>query len=189
MKQRTNCYVIITIIMFSVWVLGCTTPAEHEGKGEKSAPALPDVSGAKQEVPAIAFSPLTNSEELSAALGVPLSVETEQRANRHNPDVTDLIITYTYDGITFVLQRSGYDGREFLMNVLLTGNGWTIPEGVSVGNDRGDLLRSFGESNRVEDDRVIYERPASLGSSAMVRYTFVFSGERISSIEISTFPL
>jgi hypothetical protein len=153
-----------------------------------SAGAEEEQSSGRQktlQVPEIAFNPLTGLDSIKAELGEPVSIDRKERENRHNPDTIDTVITCFYPGISFIIQKSGYDGREFLMAVQITGERWEIPGGISVGDSRDTLLDSFGESARVEDTRVYYERPAEPGSNVSIRYLFIFSDERIARIEIS----
>lgn len=142
----------------------------------------------KQPVPSVAFSPLTGRRALAEELGEPVSAEREETENRHDPAVVDTVHHWHYPGISFTVRESGYDGREFLLAVQITGERWYLPGGVSVGSTRNDLLDSFGQSTRVEETRVYYEGSAG-GEGSGVRYLFIFEGERIARIEISAFPL
>ncbi len=193
-------FMTITVSALLLLFLGsCVllSPSSAEGGQENpdrvgSAEAEDKRSAGRQKtmpVPDIAFNPLTGLDSIKAELGEPVSIERKERENRHNPETIDTVITCFYPGISFTIQKSGYDGREFLMAVQITGNRWEIPEGVSVGDSRNTLLDSFGESARVEDTRVYYERPAEAGSNVAIRYLFIFSDERIARIEISALLL
>ncbi|HSJ10212.1 MAG TPA: hypothetical protein VK928_09870 [Longimicrobiales bacterium] len=55
--------------------------------------------------------------ELAARLGEPDSTSARTVENRHDPSVTDSVLTLHYPGLVAEIYRAGYDGKEILASV------------------------------------------------------------------------
>jgi hypothetical protein len=186
MKQRAFLLLLLLCLVIVSFFSGCSLLSggkahdpsapvkgqEDPGGEEKPEAPSPEV----KTLPSIVFNPLTGRDALEAEFGSPLSSDTRERENRHDPETTDTVIQLFYRGITFTLQKSGYDGREFLMLVRIDGEHWRLPEGIAPGSSRQQVQNRFPNAAGFEEMRV------ETGNS---RYRFLFEGEKLEAIEIT----
>lgn len=84
-------------------------------------------------------------EQLVARLGAPDSASGAAVANRHDPLVTDSVLTLHFPGVTAMVHKAGYDGREMLAALHIT-DARHMPASapVGVGSTAADVLVLLG---------------------------------------------
>jgi hypothetical protein len=95
--------------------------------------------------------------ELEARLGVPDSVHAHTVANRHDPTVTDSVLTLYYGGLIAEIHRAGYDGKEILAGAVISDGRFLQPGApVRLGQDTDAVLTALGEPDEREAATLLY---------------------------------
>jgi hypothetical protein len=107
-------------------LLGAASPACHRSAepapaSEASVAPLLEEESQLADYLRVATPRLGSSRaEIAARLGEPDSIAGTTVANRHDPSVTDSIFTLYYVGLTAVVYKAGYDGKEILASLVIT---------------------------------------------------------------------
>ncbi|CAN5715864.1 hypothetical protein BH23GEM9_BH23GEM9_35730 [soil metagenome] len=138
-------------------VPGCNRPVPPSGDAASVAPPL----GEESEVARFfrLGPPQTGSSRaaIMSTLGEPDSVESVTVANRHDPSVTDSIFTLHYDGISAVVYRAGYDGKEILVALDITdARHLQASAPVRIGTTSEDVVATLGEPSGSSAEHLEY---------------------------------
>ena len=91
------------------------------------------------------------AERVLAALGAPLLSEQSSTPNLHDPSGTDRVHTLVYDGARAVVIEAVALGRSFLVELQVTADGYTTPEGIGIGSRRSEVIAAYGERLTLAD--------------------------------------
>jgi hypothetical protein len=120
--RRLSTRATVLLALLAAASSACQRSAEPEPAADTTvAPLLEDESQLAHYLRVAAPRLGSGREEIAARLGEPDSTASTTVANRHDPTVTDSIFTLYYPGLTAVVYRAGYDGKEILASVDITG--------------------------------------------------------------------
>jgi hypothetical protein len=114
------------------------------------------------------------TERVLAALGAPLLTEQSPTPNLHDPMETDRVHTLIYDGVRAVVIEAVALDRSFLVELQVTADGYTTPEGIGIGSRRSEVIAAFGKRLTLADGAA--EVTLSLAGD---RLLLEFAGERV----------
>jgi hypothetical protein len=122
--------------------------------------------------------------DIAALLGGPDSVSVTTVANRHDPAVTDSVLTLFYDGLSAVVYRAGYDGKEMLAALEITqSRHLRSPAGAGIGATAEDVIAALGRPDSGSDEYLEFTCAECLiAGHETVR--FVLSRGAVARIEI-----
>ena len=84
--------------------------------------------------------------ELRASLGEPDSVTARALANRHDPSLTDSVLTLHYPGLRAAFYLAGYDGKELVAEVVIADDRYLRPDSpLRIGMPAEDVRLLLGE--------------------------------------------
>ncbi|HSJ07192.1 MAG TPA: hypothetical protein VK936_10835 [Longimicrobiales bacterium] len=99
----------------------------------------------------------SSRSELEARLGGPDSVHAHTVSNRHDPTVTDSVLTLYYAGLVAEIHRAGYDGKEILASVVISDGRFLQPGApVRPGQDSDAVRAALGEPDESDADMMLY---------------------------------
>lgn len=95
--------------------------------------------------------------ELATRLGPPDSVNARTVENRHDPTVTDSVLTVYYPGLTAEIYRAGYDGREIIASLQITADAHLQPASpVRMGATPDAVRSALGAPSSATDSVLEY---------------------------------
>jgi hypothetical protein len=194
------CSILLSLLLFTfASCVGVEDPllgeSRLENPGEKrdqGAGQAPDRKGSDKAaaktadltkrvtLPVGIMHPLQGHQQLVEAVGTPRKEEIREKENRHDPELTDTVITWSWPGLSCTFTRSGYDGREFMLFIELGSPGWALPGGIGPGMSRSELAAAYGEPDRIEGNRLIY-------LSEPLSREFLLAGEGIKTVRVIAF--
>lgn len=123
-------------------------------------------------------------DELTLQLGEPDSTVARTVTNRHDPSMTDSVLTLFHDGLVAEIHRAGYDGKEMLSSLVILDDRYLRPESpVRIGSGAAAVQAAFGEPDDHEADTLLYMCDECLvAGHETVR--FVLDGAAVRRIEI-----
>jgi hypothetical protein len=99
----------------------------------------------------------SSRSELEARLGVPDSVHAHTVSNRHDPTVTDSVLTLYYGGLVAEILRAGYDGKEILAGVVISDGRYLQPGApVRLGQDTDAVRAALGAPDESDAGTLLY---------------------------------
>lgn len=128
------------------------------------------------------LSPMITRGEVESLLGGALEVVQEEVENEHRAELKDRSIIYRYSGLSVHFLVSGFDGREFLLQLCLESSNWRLPDGIGPGSLLADLQRLY-PLNRDQLTAVHADGELLLIREGL-EYRYLFDRERIRRIEI-----
>jgi len=117
-------------------------------------------------------------DEIVRNLGEPLRITTTDVQNRHNPDQTDHVYELFYHGLTVTIYKVTDTGQEFLTDLCITSDTYSVKWGLHVGAPREQVVAVLGEPSGTTKDSCRYETPDAPSS-----VTFHLRKDRIEQID------
>lgn len=101
-----------------------------------------------------------SSEQLTSRFGDPPFLKKYPVASPHeSTDKSNIQIIIHYPGASFQILRVGKHinpDAEFYQEIILTGDGWSLPHGLHVGVNRSEIIRTLGKPYKVGNSLDIY---------------------------------
>jgi hypothetical protein len=126
----------------------------------------------------------TSRAEIASRLGEPDSVTVRTVSNRHDPAMTDSIITLYYAGLEAEVHIAGYDGKEMLAALAISSNRYLQESAVvRIGDDGAAIRAALGEPDDASDERLLYicDDCLAAGQEAV---RFVMRNDAVARIEL-----
>lgn len=152
---------LLAVLLF---VAACTAePPADAPPATPPANTLGSDADAPTGAPGVPLPTILDSAADPAALldrlASPLWVEREPVQNRHDPFVTDTVVTRVYRGLEIEVYQTA--ARPLLRRVAVTSDDYRTADGLTVTSTRDEVRRVLGAPDRTEGDTWYYERSTS----------------------------
>lgn len=156
----------IPLLALGLAAAGCATGS---GAGEPPAPP-PSTDAYVQEGLLL---PARSRDGLRDALGEPREIRAHPMENRHDPAVTDTLVTWNYPGVDIHLHQVGDGGPEFLSEVEVTDNRYLRYPAAGVGVARDTIRALLGPPSEMPgQDGDLYECGSCEGAPEPVTFRY-----------------
>lgn len=112
----------------------------------------------------------------------PTEIRKRPVPNRHDPALTDTVVTFVHPGLELEVYRVTTSGKEILRSIEVTGEGYRTGEGVGPGSTRARVTRALGEPDRVEGSRLVYRQREGEVDPTPTTLSIRFRGDRVAAM-------
>jgi hypothetical protein len=158
------------LILLAAALLACSGAGDDAAPDEASDALVPPPTAADDSalagfIDSALVQPGRTRAELTAALGEPDSTSARTVENRHDPSVTDSVLTLHYPGLVAEIYRAGYDGKEILASIEVSDAAHVRAAGNAGLGATADAVRAtLGEPATATDTLLEYVCDACLVS-------------------------
>lgn len=101
----------------------------------------------------------TDSGELPVLDRMPPPRETRRETvqNRHDPTMTDTVVTRVYPGLEVEVYRVTSSGKEIVRSIVVTGEEYRTSERIGPGSTRAEVTAALGEPASVDGSTLEYQ--------------------------------
>lgn len=145
-------------------LLACDAPAPDAAVQADSSHVLQTPPSTPRDSALAAFltdgivHPGRSREQILARLGAADSVSARTVENRHDPSVTDSVLTLHHDGVIIEIYRAGYDGKEILGSLQIRSDAHLQQSsGIRIGSPAADVRALLGEPTTASATELVYE--------------------------------
>lgn len=177
MRRITLAVVIVCVCTSCSMVSKSLNPSEASPPEERAEKA-PHADN-------LEFYPTASRSEIEERFGKPLSIKEETLPNKHDPDITDSLVEYSYDGLRFSVYHASYGDRDFIVKTDVTKSGFRTEAGISVGDTEAMMRESYPDIEKDGAEAFVFIRFLSADSPVARIYRFEMKNGLVERITIT----